>query len=91
MARPPMRPRSVKVDDDLWLAAHNAAAVLRTDVSTEIRASLRALVRRAARQPGPTALHHINGNPYDNRPENLQIVDLAAHARTAPPADTEEA
>jgi predicted transcriptional regulator len=53
MARPPMRPRSVKVDDELWVAAQNAASVLRTDVSTEIRESLRALVKRAARQSKP--------------------------------------
>lgn len=38
----------------------------------------------------PTALHHLNGNARDNRPENLAIVDPATHARTATP-DTEEA
>jgi predicted transcriptional regulator len=53
MARPPMRPRSVKVDDELWDASLEAAEVLRTDVSTEIRQALRALVKRAARTARP--------------------------------------
>lgn len=26
-------------------------------------------------------VHHINGNPDDNRPENLQVMTLAEHAR----------
>jgi hypothetical protein len=54
MARPPMRPRSFKCDDPLWDASLEAAEILRTDVSTEIRASLRALVKRAARTATPT-------------------------------------
>jgi hypothetical protein len=54
MARRPMRPRSVKVDDELWDASLEAAEILRTDVSTEIRAALRALVKRAARVKKPT-------------------------------------
>lgn len=53
--RPQMKPRTIKVDDELWLAAQHAAAILDTDVSKEVRAGLRALVKRAARTaPKPT-------------------------------------
>jgi hypothetical protein len=45
--------RSVRIPDEEWVAAQNAAAVLKTDLSTEVRAALRALVKRAARQPKP--------------------------------------
>lgn len=54
MARPTMRPRSFKCDDPLWDASKAAAEVLDTDVSEELRAALRALVKRAARTPKPT-------------------------------------
>jgi hypothetical protein len=44
---------TVRVPDEEWAAAQNAASVLRTDVSTEIRHALRALVKRAARTAKP--------------------------------------
>lgn len=38
-----------------------------------------------------TALHHINGNSYDNRPENLEVVDPATHARPVTATDVDRA
>lgn len=26
-------------------------------------------------------VHHVNGNPHDNRPENLEVMTQAEHAR----------
>lgn len=39
--------RTIRVPEEEWVAAQNAAAVLKTDVSTEVRDALRALVKRA--------------------------------------------
>ena len=33
----------------------------------------------------PTALHHINGDAYDNRPENLRVVNLTDASRKLEP------
>ena len=40
--------RNVRVEDDLWHAAQDAAAYLDVSVSDEVRAALRTLVVRAA-------------------------------------------
>jgi hypothetical protein len=68
MARPPMRPRSFKADDDLWDASLKAAEILHTDVSTEIRASLRALVKRAARATHPDARPATHTDTEETQP-----------------------
>ena len=34
-------------------------------------------------EPMPLELHHVNGNPFDNRIENLQVLCPNCHALTA--------
>lgn len=42
----------------------------------------RVLQRRGRPRTGKgQAVHHLNGNPYDNRPENLRIVDITENRR----------
>jgi len=41
---------------------------------------------RVVAQPGPNqVVHHINGDPTDNRPENLEIMTQTEHAKLHDP------
>jgi HNH endonuclease len=41
---------------------------------------------RVVAQPGPDqVVHHVNGDPTDNRPENLEIMTQAEHAKLHDP------
>lgn len=33
------------------------------------------------------AIHHLNGNPRDNRLENLRVVEVACNRQDPPPQD----
>lgn len=71
-----MKTRSLRLPDELDAKIEQLAETERRSVNAEMVH----LLEQATAAPvtsGIRVVHHINGNPYDNRPENLQVMDAS--------------
>ena len=65
--------------EDDWLRQELEA--MTPEELAAFRAWVRGMQRKIAGVPSGSAVHHINGDPTDNRLENIRIVSIRSNRR----------